>query len=598
MKRLLALIVVLHTGALMIAAQPTISYTLGMSKPSTHTFEIEMTLDGLPTNEKELDVKIPIWRTGRYVVFDFAGGVIEFSAFDGAKKSLEWQKTDKSMWRVQTNGVPSVTVRYTLYANEFNQRTRGLNDEHAFLDPTSGMMYVEKYQSLPLTLTVIPYGKWHVTTGLESVKGRPNAFAAPNYQVLADCPIEVGTHKDFEFEAEGKKHVWMVYGEGNYDIQKIIEDSKKLIKANKEFWGELPYERFLFMLHTTPSANSGTEHLNSTIMGFPSLGFKDPGRYKGFLGLVSHEYFHTWNVKQLRPAAIHPYDFGKEAYTRELWVAEGLTDYYGTMLMLKSGLTSPQDVVNQLPGLIQNDRQRPGNAVQSATESSFDAWVKYWRNTQQSFNTESDYYDKGNKIGLFLDLEIRKRTNSKSSLDDVMKTMYQRFRLGTKGYTVEDFRSVCEEISKTDFKDFFKNFVYGTAALPWEEVLAYAGLDVVPQTSNLRPSLGIRVNDINSVARVQGVIAGSPAYEAGVDVNDEIIAMNGFRVRAADLTSRIQEMNEGEVVKLTLLRDDRLREIAVMLKKPSVPSYKVAKTEKATGAQKSLYEAWLKTKWE
>jgi predicted metalloprotease with PDZ domain len=582
----------------MTTAQPSVTYKLGMSKPSTHIFEIELNFDKLPSADKELDVKIPAWRTGRYFIFDFAGGVIEFSAHDGSKKALAWQKTDKSTWRVLTNGASAVSIRYTLYANEFNQRTRGLNDEHAFLDPAAGMMYVEKHQNLPLTLTVTPYSNWHVTTGLDAVKGKSNTFAAPNYQVLADSPIEVGNQKDFEFEAEGKKHVWMIYGEGNYDIRKIIEDTKKLVKANKEFWGELPYERFIFMLHITPSAGGGTEHLNSTIMGFQPFAFKDTNRYKGFLGLVSHEYFHTWNVKQLRPAGIHPYDFSKEAYTRELWVAEGITDYYGTLLALRAGLTTPRDVVNQLPGLIQNDRQRPGNKLQSATESSFDAWVKYWRNTQQSYNTESDYYDAGNKLGLFLDLEIRKRTNSQFSLDNVMKTMFQRFRLGTKGYKVEDILAVCEEVSNSDFKEFFKNFVYGTTPLPWEDVLAYAGLDVSPQSSNLKPSLGIRTNDVGSVARVQGVVAGSPAYEAGVDVNDDIVAMNGYRIRSADLTARIAEMNEGNEIKLTVMRDDKLREISVTLKKPEVSLYKVTKTIKPSDAQKALYEAWLITKWE
>ena len=362
-----------------VAQHPSIHYTLGMSKPHTHLFEAEMTINGLRNDDQALDVRLPVWRPGRYVIFDFAGGVQEFSAVDGNGKSLRWKKIDKSTWRVEAAGGSAVTVRYKVFANEFNQRTRGLNDRHGFVDGASLFVYVEKFRQLPCTLTVKRYKDWHVTTGLDSDNGSGSRFSAPNYDHFVDCPIEIGTQKDFTFEVDGTPHVLSIFGEGNWDRDTLIRDISKIIRTQRDFWGEFPYKRYVFLLHCTPTSGGGTEHLNSMIIGAKPFVFKNPDTYRNFLGLISHEYLHTWNVKHLRPKGLHPYDYTKENYSKELWIAEGTTSYYGNLLMVRAGYKPVNKFLDDVANAIQGDRQRPGNKIQSLSESSFDAWIKYWR---------------------------------------------------------------------------------------------------------------------------------------------------------------------------------------------------------------------------
>jgi predicted metalloprotease with PDZ domain len=589
---------ILFEAIAMSAAQtPTISYSLGMSKPSSHVLEISLRFAGLP-NVKTLECTMPVWRTGRYVRFDFAGGVRMLSAHTAAGKPLPSFKKDQNSWVIETNGASDVIVSYELYANEVHDRTRGLDADHAFVDPAAAFMFAKKYQHLPLTLDVKPFPGWHVTTGLETAPGVTNRFCAPNYEVFADCPIEVGTQKDFEFDAEGKRHVLMIAGEGNWDAPTIIEDLKKIIKLFRDFWGGLPYERYVFMLHVDPNLGGGTEHLNSTIMQTQPFVFKNPGSYRGFLGLVAHEYFHTWNVKQIRPAAYHPYDLSTEGYSKELWIAEGTTSYYSPLLMMRGGYGSVTSYLDGIAASINGDRMRPGNRVQSLSESSFDAWIKFWRGRQDSFNAESDYYDKGSDVSQILDLEIRQRSGNKHSLDDVMRAMYQEFPLVKKGYTIDDFQGVCERLSDSNMKEFFSRYVHGTDALPWERALGYAGVQITPRSDGPTTFLGMSTYDSNGRTVIQRVLDSSPAADAGISNGDELIAMNNFRIRGSDLQSRIAEMKPGDVVRFALFRNDRLREVVVTLGTMPVPLYRIERAVNPTELQKAIFGSWLGTSWD
>jgi predicted metalloprotease with PDZ domain len=598
MKTVVGFFYVLFLPALVFSQTPIIEYKLGMAKPWTHLLEVELTVKGVPSSPSALDFLMPVWRTGRYVVFDFAGGIQEFSATDGSGAPVRWSKTDKSTWHVEKGRATGVTIHYKVYANEFEQRTRGLNDEHAFVDGCAVFMFFEKYRSLPLTVTVAPYQDWHVTTGLDAVAGERFKFKAKNLDELMDCPMEIGNHKDFEFDVEGKKHVLSIFGAGNYDPNKMMADISQIVKLNKEFWGDLPYERYVFFLHLGLQGGGGTEHLNSAVMQTGPFGFKNPNSYIGFLGLVSHEYFHTWNVKQLRPKGIAPYDYTKENYVYELWVAEGTTSYYGRLLLQRGGFSQPQFVYDWLANMVQGERQRPGNHIQSVSESSFDAWVKYWKEHQQGFNSESDYYGKGSDVSLILDLEIRQRSNNKYSLDDVMRTLYRRFPLGGNGYTVDDLRTIAEKLGGTDLKKFFEDYVTGTIPIDWERYLGYAGLRVQARDSDRKISLGMVTADRENRTRVMSVTAGTSAYDAGVDIGDEVVALNGLRVHTSDLPDRLADYKPGDKVKLTIFRRDRLREFEIALRLQDVPSYKVTKVEQPSPLQKSIFESWLKTTWE
>ena len=591
MKLLLLLFTV---TTMTLSQQPVVRYTLGMSKPSTHLFEVELSYERLPADPGDLDLRMPVWRPGRYAVLDLAGGVISFSATDDRGNVLPWTKVEKSLWRVARGTATGVRIRYTVFANEFNLRTRGLNDEHAFVDGAAVFLYAEKYRALGVTLEVKPYGNWHVTTGLD---GGGTTFRAPEYDTFIDCPLEIGNQKDVPFDVDGVPHVLSIFGEGNWDADVMVRDMTKIIRTTISVWGDVPYRRYVFLLHCTPSSGGGTEHLNSTIMGTRPFIFKNPDSYRGFLGLVSHEYFHTWNVKQLRPRGITPYDYTKENYVTELWVAEGTTSYYDELLLVRAGLKSPDKHLETIQNMIMNDRQRPGNAVQSLSESSFDSWIKYNRSTQQAFNTESDFYDKGASVSMLLDLEIRQRTKNAHSLDEVLRALYRKFPLGA-GYEEADLVSMIRSVSGEDLEAFFADYVRGTTALPWESALAAAGLDVIGRDSIAKPWIGLTTSDADGRTRVTRVVAGSPAYDAGLDLADEVVAINGFRAKSADLTDRVGELKPGEKLQLTIFRNDRLRECALTVGSQPVPAYTVARSKAPTEIQKTIYQNWLRSAWQ
>ncbi|MFI5251870.1 MAG: M61 family metallopeptidase [Bacteroidota bacterium] len=593
MKFFLINLTILFAITMTMAQQPVIRYTLGMPEPQTHLYEVRMEISNF-SHEQSLDVILPVWRPGRYLVLDFAGGVQEFSAFGGGK-SLLWEKADKTTWRITTKGATSIEVRYKVYANEFNQRTRGLNDLHGFVDGAAVFMYVEKFRKFPITLEVVPYNDWHVTTGLELKE--KNIFTAPDYDYLIDCPLEIGNQKDFSFDVDGVPHVLSIFGEGNWTADTLIRDISKIVKAEKDFWGFFPYKRYVFLLECTPTSGGGTEHINSAAIGTSPFVFKNPESYRGFLGLISHEFFHTWNVKQLRPKGIHPYDYTKENYSEELWVAEGTTSYFDELILVRAGFETPAAYLDHLAAAIGNERSRPGNKVQSLAEASYDAWIKYWKGTQQAYNSEADYYERGAMLSGLLDLEIRQQSGNKVSLDDVMREMMKRFPLSGPGYTLADFQRVVTETAGFDCKPFFRDFVYGTKPFEWEKACSYAGLDVTVKDSVPKAWLGIGTSDGSNGLRITRITAGSPAYYSGLDIGDEILALNGFRVRSSTLGDRIGEMKPGDTVQLTAFQNDQLRTFTIKLGTAPKSNYVVTQTKSPTDLQKSIYESWLGTKW-
>lgn len=597
MKLLLILIITVLTSQMTKAEQVKIHYTLGMSKPSSCYFEVEITFQSLPASDKTLDLILPVWRPGRYFIFDFASGIQNFEAVDEKGKKLSWKKTDKASWVISKGSGKTVTVKYKVFGNEFGTRTRGIDDTHAFVNGTAVFMYSEKYRSNPLTLKVIPHDNWHVTTGLDNTNNDPNEFAAPNYDYLADCPLEIGTQTDFDFNVDGLRHTISFYGEAKYDKEKLIADFTKIIKKNFEFWGNVPYERYVFIVHCTPQSGGGTEHINSTIVGVKPSAFDTEAGYKSFLRLISHEFFHTWNVKQLKPAGITPYDFTKENYTSELWVAEGGTSYYDGLMITRTGQSTIDEFYDEITKGVEDERRRPGNNVQSVAESSFDAWVKFWRRTPNAYNSESDYYSKGSYVSLVLDMEIRHSSKNKHSLDDVFVKMYNDFPLDVKGYTNEDFRRYSEEFAGSSLKQFFDDYVYGTKPIEWEKYLGYAGLELSSSDSTILPIVGLNTGKRGDKIIINDIIAGSSAENAMLMPGDEIIALNGGRLGYEEMEKRIKDLKSGDKITLTVFRADKLKEFTLELKDKKMANYYLLKTAKPSELQKEIYENWLETKW-
>jgi predicted metalloprotease with PDZ domain len=593
-KHFIILITFFLIASMLSAQSPHISYTLGMPKPGTHIFEIGINFENI--NDTDIDLILPVWRPGRYLIFDFASGLIEFSANDENNHTLKWEKINKCTWRIHLEKNKHLTVNYKVYSNEFDLRTRGLNEEHGFIDGTSVFMYSEKYRYQPITLKVEPFTGWHVTTGLDNINDNNLEFKAQNYDYFVDCPLEIGIQKDIEFEVAGIKHIISIFGDIKYDKDTLIKDFSQIIKKEIEFWGKVPYSKYVFIIHISKQGGGGTEHINSCVIDMPASAFEERTSYEDFLHIISHEFFHTWNVKQLRPKGLSPYDYTKENYTSELWIAEGGTSYYESLIVLRTGQLSIDDFHKELAKLVERERRRPGNKIQSLAESSFDAWIKFWKGTQQSFNTESSYYAKGANVSLILDLEIRHHTNNAGSLDSVYRKMFERFPLGT-GYTNSDFQKVCEEVIEGSLQKFFDDYVYGTKPIDWDKYFSYAGLELVSDDSTTIPAIGLTLYEIGVKLMVSSVITGSSAEDAGLDIGDEIIALNGERVNMDQFNKNIEKAKLGDKIKLSIFRDNKLKEIEMVLKEVKLPNYKIIKVENPSELQKNIYENWLGVNW-
>jgi predicted metalloprotease with PDZ domain len=574
-----------------------ILYNLSMKNPSSHYFEVGINFKGL--DKSKIDLVLPVWRPGRYLIFDFASGVRDFNAVDSKGKKLIWKKTDKTTWQINTESVNEVNITYLVYAEEFQSRTRGLDTTHGFVNGTAVFMFCPDYRSHPIELKVEKYENWHVTTGLQTVDNDPYRFSAPNYDYFSDCPLEIGTQKDFDFEVDGRKHVISFYGNAGYLEKKLIDDFTRIIKKNYEFWGKVPYDRYVFIVHCTPESSGGTEHINSTVVGVKPAAFETEEGYKSFLRLISHEFFHTWNVKQLKPAGLTPFNFTKENYTSELWIAEGGTSYYDGLMLLRTGQMNLDDFYKEITKGIDDERRRPGYRVQSVAESSFDAWVKFWRRTPDAFSSESDYYLKGSYVCLILDLEIRNSSNGKHSLDDVFKAMFERYPLDVKGYTNENFRSVCEEFAAKELKEFFGDYVTGTKPIEWEKFLGYAGLELNRNDTAIVPVVGIVTSKKGDRIIIDEVLTGSSGEKAGLIAGDEIIAFNGLRLPYEDMEKSIKELKTGDKVKLTSFRNDRILEFTLELKERKLSDYSISQKKNPTNLQKEILTDWLEISgWE
>ncbi|MBB6610064.1 M61 family metallopeptidase [Pontibacter sp. Tf4] len=562
-----------------------------MPEPHTHYFEVSATLEG--ARKKYIDFTMPVWAPGSYLVREFAKNVEGFNATDGAGKALRSEKIDKNTWRVYSNRASEVTVNYKVYAYELSVRTSYLDATHGYVNGTSMFMYPEGYEKQAGTLTVVPHKSFgKVATGLKQVSKFTYTF--PNYDVLADSPLEIGNHEVYTFEVNGVPHEVAMYGDGNYEPERLMKDMKRVVEESVAIMGELPIDRYVFIVHNLQRGGGGLEHLNSTTLQTSRFNYGTESGYTGFLSLVAHEYFHLWNVKRLRPAPLGPFNYNEENYTRLLWVSEGITSYYDDLIVRRAGLMPEQRYLDVVAGSISNVENTPGNKVQSVSESSFDAWIKYYRQNENSNNAEVSYYTKGGVLGQLLNMEIMKSTNGAKSLDDVMRSMYNRYyKQLDRGFTEKEFQAAIEQAAGHSMDAFFRDYVHGTSTPDYNKYFNAAGLRLVNlNEQNVSGSWGATTSFNDGRLTITGVTRGSSAYEAGLNVKDEVIAINGYRV-GNDIDRYVGGVQPGDELEVLISRDGILQIVPVKVLKDTRVRYKFEKIEKPTSAQLEIYNKWL-----
>jgi predicted metalloprotease with PDZ domain len=367
-------------------------------------------------------------------------------------------------------------------------------------------------------------------------------------------------------------------------------------------FGTIPYHDYTFILHLRANAGGGIEHLNSTSLGFPRDRFAKEDGWRRFYGLVAHEFFHLWNVKRIRPDALGPFDYTKENYTRSLWVAEGITSYYGDLMVRRAGLVSGKEYLDGLARDIEDYENTPGRLQMSAEDASFNTWIKEYRPDENSVNSQVSYYDKGELLGLLLDLEIRRQSHNKSSLDSVMRYLYAEFYGNKRNYTPADFQKACELMAGAGMDEFFAKYVRGRDEIPYNQFLSAAGLSL-EQPDKVRVSfsgdghkslgyLGADLEDSGDFINVKDVRAGTPAYDQGLNARDKIVALNGTHLNTEGFEAAIAA-KPGETVRLTVLRNDNLRTLEIKLGIKSDLPYRILQQPSPTAEQKAIYQWWI-----
>ena len=535
-------------------AVPAMSITVSMERPTTHYYHVVFRVDGLKGETQ--DFKMPAWTPGYYRIMDYAKNIKDFKAEDGANRPLAWEKTAKNTWRVRSGKAASIVVSYDVYAFTRFVADSYLGDDGGFITPTALFMNVAGRLKDPVALTVLPHPDWKsVSTGLDPVAGRPNMFSAPDFDTLYDCPILIGNQEVLTFEAAGRPHTVAAYDLGTADRTKFTGDLKKIVEAAAALMGELPYRHYTFLI--IGPGGGGLEHLNSTAVTLNPASLTNPQAAKGWLSFIAHEYFHLFNVKAIRPIALGPFDYERENYTNMLWVSEGITVYYEFILLNRAGLMTRDEVLERLGSTIANYENAPGRHHQPATASSFDTWTNFFSRGEHTANTTISYYDIGAGLGLLLDLRIREASKGRSSLDDVMRTLYRTYyqekKRGFAGLTIDTEP--------------------GTAPGPW---------------------FGAATQDQNGSPVVSSVEPDSPASLAGLSAQDEIVAIDGARVTQRSLAGTINSRKPGDKVKVLYARRGAVHETEVTLGKKTERSFRITPLANPTPGQKALLNGWLK----
>lgn len=596
-----------------------IGYNLSMPRPSSHLFEVSIKVEiNREATTEALDFQMPRWSPGRYAIFDFAKNVQEFKAASAVcvpeKKCepgqrLAVMRVDDQTWRVETRGQRELEVSYKVFGDDLSGTFSQLDERHANLNGGSVFMYVVGHKQDPVTLKINPPPNWRVINAA-STSPDQREWHFPNYDLLIDTPTEIAPDWTMdEFKVDGKTYRVVVHSMGDEGGKRkaFVRDVERVVRAETLMWGAPEFESYTFLIHFAADGHSsdGMEHLNSTQI-IESGTLADPVTYKSAVDTVAHEFFHVWNVKRLRPAELGPWDFTRPLSTRSLWIAEGVTNYYGHLMQRRAGIWTDAELLRTLSQVINNVENTPGTRLMSAEESSLTApFIDGAIHAQRTNfpNTIVSYYSKGEVLGLVLDLMIRRQTGGAASLDDVLRRLYDEFYLKSpranyylrgRGYTPADFERVVSEVAGASFQQFFERYVRGIEVPPYDEALAAVGLRLVRQPSARAYTAGLTLDHDNpSNLRIVNVRNNSPAENAGLDRGDTLISIGETNVTSTNWEATLNTYKEGASVPFVVRRNGRTQSALIKLGPPERYDYRIEEKRDASPPERASRRVWL-----
>jgi predicted metalloprotease with PDZ domain len=583
---------------------PACHYRVAIANAHAHLFHVTLTI-AQPLAVQELS--LPVWIPGSYLVREFAKNLQNLRAHQ-AGQPVALRQQSKQRWQAACQTGQPLVLEYEVYANDPSVRTASLDAQRGFLNGTSLFLRAEGLTEQPCVLDIVapqqptaPEAAWQCATSLRPLHTDAAGFGsyqAADYDELADSPVEMGAFWSANFIAAGVPHRLVVAGATPaFDGQRLLQDTQRICETAIAFWHGTeppPFQNYVFLLNATADGYGGLEHRNSTALicarkDLPRLGQQAASDgYTTLLGLISHEYFHTWNVKRLRPAEFARYDYSQENYTQLLWFFEGFTSYYDDLLLHRAGLIDEATYLKLLGKTISQVQQTPGRLLQTVAQASWDAWIKYYRQDENTPNATISYYTKGALVALCLDLTLRQE--SQTSLDAVMQALWQRCAAGPM--TEADVRAVLQQLAGRSLDAELDAWVHSTAELPVAALLAAHGIEASTEPAPIAQALGLRASDKNGI-RVQGVLRGGLAERAGMAAGDEWLGLEvqgqGWRLQQlADVA-----LYAGYATQVTALvcRSERLLRLALEL--PAADSASASTISHWKVADSTRAKAWL-----
>ena len=585
-------------------------YTIQAVQPAAHLFEVSLKL-AEPDPAGQV-FSLPAWIPGSYMIREFARNIVSLSAEAGGK-AIPATKLDKHSWQLPAGTQGPVILRYTVYAWDLSVRSAHLDQTHGFFNGTSVFLAAHGHEGQPHRVDIRPPrgledAGWRVATSLPEATGEKGAaerygfglYRAENYDALIDHPVEMGSFTLGEFDACGVPHAVAITGRHDCDMGRLLADLKPICERQIRLFGEpAPMDRYVFLTTAVGDGYGGLEHRASTALlcsraDLPYVGMDEAtDGYRQFLGLCSHEYFHTWNVKRIKPAAFVPYRLAQENYTRLLWAFEGFTSYYDDLMLVRSQRIGLDDYLKLLAKTITQVHKGSGRHKQSVAESSFEAWTKYYRQDENSPNAIVSYYTKGALVALLLDLRLRADSHGARSLDTLMQALWQRHGQTGIGVAEDGIFALAAELGGEALAGWLRELVEGTAELPIEQALRRIGLKLAWEPASPAPGIGVRTVAEGEALKIANVFDGGAAQAAGLSAGDVLVAIDGLKATAGSFDKLLARRLAGDSAEIHVFRRDELMRFEVELRAPLADTARLAVDPDAGPTAIALREAWL-----
>lgn len=497
--------------------------------------------------KKKFVIHFPAWTPGSYLVRDFAGHVEAFAAFVSTKKRLKHQKLSKSTWEIATEGQENFSFSYQVYANDLSVRAAYADHEFVFFNTPAVFFYPDVGTQHPVSLKIQTPAKWQLAL---AKKPRQGVYSFQSFDEFFDTPVLASDQLQMvSFQIVKNRYKMAIFGDHTGEIKKIVSDLKRILKSQLKIFKDSPCSEYLFQVLFLKGHYGGLEHSFSSTNIFDGTALKDKKRYPNFLSLLAHEHFHLWNVKRIRPKALGPFDYSQENYTRELWIAEGITSYYDDHTTYRGGIYSQEEYLAVLTRNLARYESSHSSQVNSLSDSSFDAWIRFYKQNENSINRTVSYYLKGGLVMMLLDFRMILESAGKYNLDHVMRRLYDLYKKRPQlGITRDEFFAVVSSFTKKDYRSFIKNYIDGVASIDWKKEFSPFGIELKEEKKSLPYSAGFHLKDQNGSVVIDKIAEKSPAYNSILQSGDEILAVDRLRVKTAKMVKDLDFQKQTHLI--------------------------------------------------